>query len=199
MDLDEAQQQGTGAGGGVDNNSHDVHLFSGSSHTASLLRRQYPYYHELIGRHYETWVSLRDRKYACNEYLHSIVDHEVDQAYFHDSQTGIRRVLPKEELLDYMRQRFRDEKRKRSAAVFAVAVVQKKQQQKKNSGGGWTTPVAVARNNNNKNLNQKTNTTTWWRLLLLLLLIVLFVDGTFRRIMWGWGGGCWDALVGNQN
>jgi hypothetical protein len=199
MDLDEAQQQGTGAGGGVDTNRRDVHLFSGSGHAANLLRQQYPYYQELIEYHYETWVSLRDRKYACNEYLSAIVDHEVDQAYYHDdSQTGIRRSLTKEELLDYMRQRFRDEKRKRSAAVFAVVAVQKKQQQKKNSGGGGTTPAAVARSNNNNN-NQKTNTTPWWRLLLLLLLIVLFVDGTFRRIMWGWGGGCWDALVDNQN
>jgi hypothetical protein len=151
MDLVE-EQQGPGAADGDDNAHHRSNapllvvleevlrkdeekeltllvqfLREGDDDTASfLLRRQeyYPYYHELIGRlHYETWSTLLDRKYACCEYVRGIVDHEVDQAYYLDNnnRTGIRR-LSKEELLDYMRQRFRDEKRKRSLAVDRNAV-----------------------------------------------------------------------------
>jgi hypothetical protein len=121
----------------------DVHLFS-SGHTNNVLRKMYPYYQQLIDAHYDTWNSLVDRNYANNGYLeHVIIARYIGTAYYHDGKDhpprgrnnnkstkssaqdvvklGPGRVLTTKDLMDLMRQKFRDETQRRKRCREAAA------------------------------------------------------------------------------
>lgn len=91
--------------------SRDVHIFS-SGHSANKMRKAYPYYQQLIRKYFDTWNSLYDRREANGRLIETIMG-EIDNAYFYDNRGGSR-LVSKTELAELIKQKMRDEKRKRN-------------------------------------------------------------------------------------